>query len=363
VNPLRDRSFVPPAVAGDPRAFHRRLPGYAITPLVDLPVIADETNARRVVVKTESARLGLPAFKVLGASWATYRVLADRLGHEPEWREVDELRTALEPLGRLALAAATDGNHGRAVAHVAALLGYDARIFVPAGTSPSRIDGIASEGATVTVVDGDYDHAVTAAAALAGERTLVISDTAWPGYETVPRIVIDGYSTIFGECDEQLAGDTPDVVVVQLGVGALAAAVVTHYAPRNATIVGVEPTTAACHLESARAGHPVTVPGPHRSIMAGLNCGNVSPVAWPTVSRGLDGFVAIEDDAAEQAMRAYAAAGVVAGETGASGLGGLRAAVEAGAVDVTDKHVLLICTEGATDPVAYERIVGRPPSR
>ena len=267
----------------DPRAFHRRLPGYAPTPLHDAPALAEPLGLGRVTVKDESSRLGLPAFKILGASWATYRLLTTRLGHEPAWRDLAELRAALAPLGALTLVTATDGNHGRAVARMASLLGYQARIFVPAGTVAARIDAIASEGATVTVVDGRYDDAVVAAAALATDDVLVVSDTSWPGYIDVPRWVIDGYATIFSEIDEQL-GDLgappPDVVIVPMGVGALAAATVEH-APSGATIVAVEPVDAACGLASMVAGHPVEVAGPHRSIMVGLNCGNVSILAWP----------------------------------------------------------------------------------
>jgi diaminopropionate ammonia-lyase len=146
--------------------------------------------------------------------------------------------------------------------------------------------------------------------------------------------------------------------MVPMGVGALAAAVVQHYAA-YATIIVVEPLSAACGMASADAGHPVEVPGPHDSIMAGLNCGTVSIVAWPTLADGADAFVAVDDAAAERAMRDLAAIGVVAGETGAAALAGLRAAVDAGLPGVADKRVLVLCTEGATDPVAYERIVGR----
>ena len=225
---------------------------------------------------------------------------------------------------RSSLVAATDGNHGRAVAHMARLLGYDSQILVPAGTAAARIDGIASEGASVTVVDGTYDDAVRASAERAGERTLVVSDTSWAGYTEVPANVIDGYTTIFAELDDQLT-PPPDLVVVPMGVGALAAAAVEHYAA-SATIVAVEPLSAACGLRSAEAGRPVFVAGPHDSIMAGLNCGTVSMIAWPALSSGVDAFVAVGDGAAEQAMRDLAAVGVVAGETGAASLAGLRAA-------------------------------------
>ena len=343
-----------------PTRLHRRFPGYAPTRIVDAPGLAAELGVAGISVKDESHRLGLPSFKILGASWAVYRLLVGMLGREPEWTDFDELRAALAPLGPLTLVAATDGNHGRAVAHMARLLGYRSRIFVPAGTAAARIDAIEREGAPVTVVNGTYDDAVRASAELAADDVLVVSDTSWEGYTDVPRTVIEGYGTIFAEVDEQLADAPPEVVVVPMGVGALAAAVVHHYAT-HATIVVVEPLTAACGLRSAEAGHPVEVPGPHDSIMAGLNCGMVSIIAWPVVAAGVDLFVAVDDAASEQAMRDLAGIGVVAGETGAAALAGLRAAVAAGVPELRDRRVLVLCTEGATDPVAYERIVGHQP--
>src|SRR5262249_6549497 len=136
----------------------------------------------------------------------------------------------------------------------------------------------------------------------------------------------------------------------------------------TATIVAVEPADAACGLASAVAGHPVEVPGPHRSIMAGLNCGNVSIVAWPVLQRGVDAFVTVSDGAAEDAMRALASVGIVAGETGAAALAGLHPLAADGPAfgavpDLSGRHALVLCTEGATDPVSYARIVGQPPRR
>jgi diaminopropionate ammonia-lyase len=358
-NPARRPGAEPPSAPSRVRAFHRRLPGYAPTPVVDAPAIAAELGLARVSVKVESQRLELPAFKILGASWAAYSLLVDRLGTEPEWDTLDELLAALAPLGALTFVAATDGNHGRAVAHMAHLFGYQARIFVPAGTADARIKGIESEGATVTVVDGTYEDAVAVAAALASDDVIVISDTSWEGYTTVPLTVIEGYRTIFDEVDEQLDA-RPDLVVVPFGVGALTAAVVDHYAA-DALIVAVEPHAAAAGLRSAETGHPVEVPPPHNSIMAGLNCGTVSVVAWPRVVAGVDAFVAVADTDAEQAMRDLAAIGVVAGETAAASLAGLRAIVAADVLETRNRRALVICTEGATDPIAYERIVGHAP--
>ena len=339
------------------RAFHRRLPGYAPTPLRAVPALAAPLGLASLHVKDESERLGLPAFKILGASWAAYRVLVDRLGVEPRWDDLADLRRATASLAPLELVTATDGNHGRAVARAAAWFGVDAHVLVPAGTAAARIDGIRSEGARVTVVDGTYDDAVAEAAALAGERAVVVSDTSWDGYTTIPAWVIEGYGTIFAEVTEQRGGLPIDLVVVQVGVGALAAAAV-HHLGASAEVVAVEPVDAACALAAAEAGGPVTVPGPHRSIMAGLNCGTVSPIAWPTLAAGVDVFVAIDDAPVEQAMRDLAAIGTVAGETGASGLAGLRGLAASGTHDVAGRHVLVLNTEGATDPEGYARIVG-----
>lgn len=349
-------------------AFHQRLPGYAPTPLIDLPGLAKQLGLGRLSLKLETSRLGLPSFKILGASYATYRALCARLGGEPIWSSITELRAAFAPLRPLTLLAATDGNHGRAVAHMAALLGLSARIFVPEETAPARIEAIRAEGADLEVVAGSYDEAVARSAAAANPQALVISDTAWPGYEQAPRDVIAGYATIFQEVD-QAATRPPDLVVVQMGVGALAAAAIEHYRRSGAdpTIVGVEPDQAACVLASLRAGQICAIPGPHRSIMAGLNCGLPSPVAWPLLRNGLDAALAVPDELARVAMRALAAEGVAAGETGAAGVAGLlalRTADDAAQARTRlgigpHTHTLAIITEGVTDPAMYAEIVGR----
>jgi diaminopropionate ammonia-lyase len=320
-NPLAEPLAAEPPAAG-PLAFHRSLPGYAPTPLVEAPAAARELGVERVLVKDESSRLGLPSFKVLGASWAAHRAIA-ALGERPPG---------------LTLTCATDGNHGRAVAWMARQLGVAATVFVPSAMVPQTRAAIAAEGARVEVVDGTYDEAVEQAAALAGKDTLVIQDTAWPGYETVPGWVIEGYATIGAEIDA-----VPDLVAVQIGVGSFAAAMVRRFA--GARIVGVEPIAAACALASIEAGALVEVPGPHDSVMAGLNCGRPSPLAWPIVSRGIEAFATVSDDRARQGVRLLARDGITAGESGAAGLAGLLAFRDQLALPPT---VLVINTEGAT---------------
>jgi diaminopropionate ammonia-lyase len=207
---------------------------------------------------------------------------------------------------------------------------------------------------------------------MADDDTLVISDTSWDGYTRTPRAVIDGYSTMFREVDDESAArgwPAPTVVALQAGVGAFAAAGINHY--RGGTddepvIAIVEPSTANCLMASAKAGRMTEVPGPHRSTMAGLNCGWPSQLAWPVVQAGTDVFVAIDDPQVEVAMLAMAEEGIVSGESGAAGLAGLLALTAdrdaAAAVGITEAGIVLVVnTEGATDPVNYQRVVGRPP--
>ncbi|SHF55009.1 pyridoxal-phosphate dependent enzyme [Streptoalloteichus hindustanus] len=322
------------------RRFHAGLPGYAPTPLVELPALAAELGVGRVFVKDESHRLGLPAFKALGASWAVHRVLSSQT-----------------PGTEVRLVTATDGNHGRAVARMARLFGHQAHIFVPRGVHPTAIAAISAEQAEVTPVDGDYDEAVRRAAdAARAPGSVLVQDTAWPGYEEIPGWIVEGYSTLFEETDDQLraAGvESPDLLAVPVGVGSLAQAAVTHYRsrPGNPTLLSVEPDSAACVLESLRQGRPVTVET-GTTTMAGLNCGTPSALAWPILRDGLDAAVAITDRDSADAARTLAHLGVSSGPCGAAALAGLR-----NTLAHTDRRtalniaptatVVLLSTEGA----------------
>jgi diaminopropionate ammonia-lyase len=340
-NPLRDRASVQPE--SDPGAvqrFHRSLPGYAPTRLIDAPELANDWGVDRVLLKFEEERFGLPAFKFMGASWAGQRLLGDP-PYDPE----------------LTLVAATDGNHGRAVARVAKRAGIKATIFLPAGAAQARIDAIASEGADVRVVDGSYDDAVRQTAEMADDTHLVLSDTAWPGYEEVPRWVIEGYATIFGEVDEPV-----DFAVIPIGVGALAAAAARHYASTETKLVAVEPTGADCMLASIRNGRITEVPGPHTSMMVGLNAGLPSIVAWPDVKAGFDVFCAIDDDAAVDGMRALANLGIEAGEVSGGAVGATKLLLQERALEPAGTFLILL-TEGVTDPANWERLVGARSAR
>ncbi len=348
-----------------PLAFHRALPGYAPTPLLEAPALAAELGLGRVWLKDESARLGLPAFKIVGASWAVAFALGEWAGARPRPEDgLEGLRRVLRGRPAPTLVAATDGNHGRAVARMARLLDLPARIFVPDDMVAARREGIASEGAEVVAVAGGYDAAVARSAAEADARHVVVSDTSWPGYEDVPRAVAEGYATILWEVEEELGrrGEPgPDVVVAQVGVGAFAVAVARHFrrpgleAPP--ALVSLEPVGAECVLASVRAGRLVTLP-PARSIMAGLNCGTPSRVALPVLADAVDLFVAIDDELAREGMRALARAGVVGGECSGGGVGALLAPGVLEHLGLgADASALVFLTEGATDPEGYRAVV------
>lgn len=370
-----------PGSARVTRSFHREIPGYKISPLKSLANLARMMKLGGIWVKDESARLTLNSFKVLGGSFAMYRFVQSKLGinHELSFAELTS-NEIHQQLGDITFAAATDGNHGRGVAWAAKAMGYRAIIYVHKFTSEARIKAIESNGAEVRVVDGTYDDAVRQVNEDAqANGWQVISDTSWPGYEDIPRWVMQGYSTIFTEAQEQLAAQgiiKPTHVFVQAGVGALAASCIGYYAhlfgaERPVSVV-VEPDNAACLFLSAQIGDglPHTFPGDLDTMMAGLACGDPSPIAWDVLQDCADMFLACPEYVAAKGMRVYGVplAGdpfIISGESGAVTLGALMFIMERPELaDVRRKlrldrhsHILLINSEGNTDPNHFRRVV------
>jgi diaminopropionate ammonia-lyase len=315
------------------RSFHRSLPHYAPTPLISLPSLAVELGISHFLLKNESSRLGLPAFKILGASWATARAVSKRLGIPITGNDgkapIERLAAAAKEEG-LVLYAATDGNHGRAVARMASYLGIVARIYVPTMVDEHVRANIESEGAEVIAWKGDYDASVVgtkeAAAGYPEGKGLLISDTALELSEETPRWMVEGYQTLFGEMDEQISNltDKPVThVLTPLGVGSLCQATCTHYGRRETKIVTVEPEAAACFKTSLEAGKPVSVETGY-TICTGMCCGTVSVTAWPVMKDGVSIALAIEDVKVEKAMLDLRRLGVNAGPCGAATTAGAR---------------------------------------
>jgi diaminopropionate ammonia-lyase len=342
VNTAARRAAVPPP-SEEALAFHRALPAYAPTPLRPLEGVAADLGVGAVALKDESDRFGLPAFKVLGASWAVERALRSR----PDVRR---------------LVAASAGNHGRAVAWAARQRGLACRILLPAGAAPARVAAIEAEGAEVVVTDGGYEDAVGRAAAEGAEPgSLELADVGDSG---PARWVVDGYATLFAEVAGQ-AGPF-DVILAPVGVGSFAAAAARFGAATGAAVVGVEPSTAACLTASLAAGEPVTIENPG-TCMAGMDCAEVSVAAWPVLRDGITGTVTVSDDETRAAMRELAAAGLRIGDCGAAPLAALRALAgdpAAGELRAAvgglgpRSRVLLVATEGVTDPESYVAAVG-----
>jgi diaminopropionate ammonia-lyase len=254
------------------------------------------------------------------------------------------------------LVTATDGNHGRAVARMAAHFGVEATVFVPEVMLPAIAAPITDEGAKVVWVDGDYDDTVRQAAAFADDQPdrALVQDTAWAGYEQVPAWIVQGYQTLLDEVDTQLDG-APDLVAVPVGVGSLAEAVVRHYRRPGAahpSVLSVEPDTAACALASLTAAQATTV-ATAATVMAGLNCGTVSRSAWPVLRAGCDAAVTVSDQDALRAVADLSRHGVSSGPSGAATLAGARAALtdpgQGTALGLDgDAVVVLLSTEGHT---------------
>lgn len=348
------RSWRARPLASTPIEFHRSLPDYAPTPLISLPELAASLGVKSVLVKDESQRLGLPAFKILGASYAIACALSEQFSADEVLR-LDTLSQRLGPEAGLSLVAATDGNHGRAVAHVAKLLGLTATIYVPPGVSTVAKTAIVSEGAELVEVNLSYDEVVAEASKQSGAGRLLIQDTSWEGYEDIPQWIVDGYTTLVEEVDEQLVErsiERLDAVFVPAGVGSLAQAVVHHYRSSMLTpaVFAVEPDTAASVTTALRAGRVVPV-DTGDTVMTGLNCGTVSELAWPILRDGVDAPITVTDRQALASVSDLAQLGVDSGPCGAANLAALRVVVSDDELlkfsDLgPDAVIVLLSTEG-----------------
>ncbi|KAL4780345.1 tryptophan synthase beta subunit-like PLP-dependent enzyme [Aspergillus varians] len=331
--------------------FHQSLTGYTSTPLTPLPSLATELGVRAVLVKDESNRLGLPAFKVLGASWGCYRAVAAHLSL-PLTVSLEEMSARAQEAS-VTLFAATAGNHGRAVAFMARTLGVEAKIFVSESMDLATQNRIRQEGARVTTIKGEYDEAVLEALRTSKETDggLLIQDTAMEGYEEVPAWIVEGYSTMMAEIEQQLAGMRlrATVMVTPVGVGSLANTVSTFCKSRDEpiSVVAVEPDTAACLQESLLRGEWTPI-DTSSTIMDGMNCGTVSTTAWPNLQRFVDVSVTVSCYESHRAVEYLASHSIAAGPCGAASLAALRRLVTVGSESLLtqDSVVVLLSTEG-----------------
>lgn len=374
--------IIPPGQMKQIRTFHRQIPAFRMSPLLSLSNLANRLGVGGIWIKDESSRLNQGSFKVLGGSYALYQLIKKRLGRENEEIPFEELTSKVvkEKIGELVFATATDGNHGRGIAWSASQLGFRSVIYVHKLTTRGRIKAIEQNGGEVVVVDGNYDDAVRQVFLDASKNGWeVVSDTSWEGYESVPKWVMQGYTTMLFEAQEQLAGQglsKPTHVFVQAGVGSLAAATIGFYhnlygQDKPISIV-VEPTKAACLYHSALLGDgkPHSVVGDLDTIMAGLACGDPNPIAWKVLSDCADFFTISPDYVAAKGMRVYGFPlkddpDIISGESGAVTLGTLMYIMEYPPLSELkermglneNSQVLLINTEGNTSPEEFRDVV------
>ena len=368
-----------PSTAHSARKFHQTFPDYTPTPLVKLTHLADMLRVSNIWIKDESHRFGLNAFKVLGATHGLAYLLAQRLEMNTQELSFDlpHEPSAKEVLADTTLVTATDGNHGRAVAWAAQQLRCRAVVYLPKGASTARYESIKAHGAQTLIIDGTYDDAVKQAAEQAQKQGwILLQDTAREGYEEIPLKIMQGYLTILHEALEQLEGEIPTHVLVQCGVGSLAGSSQAYlcelFGDKRPLFVVVEPTRAACFYEpmATHRRMPKKLSGNLNTIMAGLACGEPSALAWKILRDYADVFIACPDYIAMRGMRILGNPlqgddRVISGESGAVTLGLLTTVLTqsscrkiANALQLNESStVLLISTEGDTDPSMYRKIV------
>jgi len=365
------------------RAFHESFPQYTKTPLARLSKMSDYLGLKEINCKDESYRFGLNAFKVLGGSFAMARYIAKETGRDVSELTYDvlisdELRSAF---GQATFFTATDGNHGRGVAWAANKLHQKAVVYMPKGTTSTRLENIRKENATATIENMNYDDCVRLAAGHAAKtkRGIIVQDTAWEGYEEIPSWIMQGYGTMASEADEQLhenGSGQPTHIFIQAGVGSLAGAVQGYFAnryPENPPkLIVVEAEAANCLYKGAAAGDGKVriVDGDMPTIMAGLACGEPNTISWEILRNHSSAFVSCPDWVAAKGMRMLGAPlkgdpQVISGESGAVTMGLLACIMTMeelrdlkAALDLKENSkVLLFSTEGDTDPDRYKEIV------
>lgn len=367
----------------DARTFHQSFPQYSVTPLANLSGMAKEIGLGGLYVKDESYRFGLNAFKVLGGSFAMAKYIAKEMNRNVSDMTYDYLTSAKfrEDFGQATFFTATDGNHGRGVAWAANKLGQKAVVHMPKGSTQTRFDNIAKEGAKVTIEELNYDDCVRLAAKEADETEhgVIVQDTAWEGYEEIPSWIMQGYGSMAGEAAEQLrqiSVNRPTHVFVQAGVGSLAGAVVgffTNLFPNDPPkFVVMEADAASCLYKGAAAGdgEPRIVGGDLQTIMAGLACGEPNTIGWDILRNHVTAFLSCPDWVSAKGMRMLAAPVkgdpvVTSGESGAVGMGVISTIMTDDAYkDLREalgldrfSQVLMFSTEGDTDPDKYKKVV------
>ena len=327
--------------------------GYAPTPLISLNKLSKELNLNKIYYKDENKRFDLKSFKALGGAYAVEKVTK---GNKD-----------------VVVATATAGNHGRSVAWGARRLGLDCKIFISEFVSEARGKAMAKLGADVIKVKGNYEKSLIECIKQSTENNWqIVQDVAWEDYMTVPKYTMAGYTVMMKEIVDQIQNEKITHIILQAGVGGMAAAMVSgiaRYLDNVPVIIVVEPDSAACVMESIKTGKIEKIDIVRESLMGGMSCGEVSLVPWEILKNSVKHCISLPDDDIAKTMKllgnsSFSDQKIIAGENSAPGIISLIASYEDQSIKEKLKlnnksNVLVFGCEGDTDQEMYQKLINQ----
>ena len=325
--------------------------GYISTPLISLNKLSKELKLNKIFYKDESKRFGLKSFKALGGAYAVQKISKNKKD--------------------IIISTATAGNHGRSVAWGSKKLGLKCKIFISEHVSESRAKVMRNFGADIIRVKGNYENSLNECIKKSNENNWqIIQDVAWQDYKLVPKLTMAGYSVMMKEISEQINNQQISHVILQAGVGGMAAAMIAgiaNYLNHVPKIIIVEPESAACVLESIKTGKIEKISIEKESLMGGMSCGEVSLVPWQILKNSVSHCVTVSDDYISKTVKLLANCEfsdekIIGGECstpGITSLVGLCNDVEVRKkINLNeDTNVLLFGCEGDTDEELYQKLL------
>ena len=324
---------------------------YIPTPLVELNKLSEELNLNKIFYKDESKRFNLKSFKALGGAYAVERISSGN--------------------NEIVVATATAGNHGRSVAWGAKRLGLECKIFISENVTEARGRAMSDLGAEVIKVKGNYENSLMECIKQSTKNNWqIVQDVALKDYIKIPKYTMAGYTVMMKEIVDQIGKEKISHIILQAGVGGMAAAMIAGIARylKNIPInIIVEPMSAACVMESIKSGKIEKIDIESESLMGGMSCGEVSLVPWEILKSSIKYCISLPDDNIAKTMKLLGNANlsnnkIIAGENAVPGIISLIAICEDEKKKEKiqldkDSNILLIGCEGDTDKEMYEKLI------
>ena len=324
---------------------------YSPTPLISLNKLNKKLKLNKIFYKDESKRFHLKSFKALGGAYAVEKIIK---GNDKK-----------------VISTATAGNHGRSVAWGSQKNGLECKIFISEFVSESRAKVMRSFGADVIRVKGNYEDSLNECIQESNKNNWqIVQDVAWEDYKLVPKLTMAGYSVMMKEISEQIKNEKISHVILQAGVGGMAAAMVAgiaRYLDYIPKIIVVEPDSAACVLESIKINKIEKITIEKESIMGGMSCGEVSLVPWEILKNSIHFCVTISDDyiaktVKKLANKDFSDEKIVGGECSTPGITSLVGLSNDREIKKKinlneNSNVLLFGCEGDADEELYQKLL------